>query len=76
MEDETAISGIRVGLEETSEVPVGGEMGGFTTKKDNQTRLCPLQGRRIFGALGGSLGASGAHLGARRSPKGSQEGPQ
>ena len=26
---------------------MGGEKGGFTAKKDNQTRLCPLQGRRI-----------------------------
>ena len=47
MEDKDVIFGIRVGLESTSEAPVGGEKGGFTAKKDNQTRLCPLQGRRI-----------------------------
>ena len=47
MEDEKGISGMWRGLESSSEGPVGGEKGGFTAKKDNQTRLCPLQGRRI-----------------------------
>ena len=29
-----------------------GKKGGFTAKKDNQTRLCPLQGRRISDPFG------------------------